>query len=46
MTMDDVFRMARGLASMGMPAEDVSKATGMAPDEVRRFMESDARGGY
>ncbi len=32
--MDDVFRMARRLASMGMPVEDVSKATGMAPDEV------------
>ena len=32
---------ARRLASMGMPVEDVSKATGMTPDEVRRLLESD-----
>ena len=32
---------ARRLASMGMPVEDVSKATGMTPDEVRSLLESD-----
>ena len=46
MTMDDVFRMARRLASMGMSVENVSRATGMTLDEVRCLMESDARGGY
>ncbi|MBR7006399.1 MAG: hypothetical protein IKH98_05825, partial [Candidatus Methanomethylophilaceae archaeon] len=32
--------VARRLASMGMSVEDVSRATGMDPDEVRRLMES------
>ena len=32
--------VARRLASMGMSVEDMSRATGMDPDEVRRLMES------
>ena len=39
MTMDDVFRMARRLESMGMSVEDVSRAMGMTPDEVRSLVD-------